>query len=550
MTEAKELNPLLEEQYFVGALYDPDEGSVDPYGVTHAYAICARNRGAEVYTDTWVTRSPSAPTARGTSSPTRGDTIHAEHVVNCGGLWAREVGRMVGLELPVLAMEHHYLVTEPMQEVIDYNREHGRELPHMIDFAGEIYCRQEGQGILLGTYEQDNKPWSPQETPWEFVFQLLDHDLDRIAPELERGFDHFPAVGRAGIKTFVNGPFTFSPDGNPLVGPIRGMRGMWVACAVMAGLSQGGGVGLSLANWMIDGDPNDDIWAMDVARYGDWATLAYTNAKVRENYSRRFRITFPNEELPAGAPAAHDADLRPAHRAQRGVGRRLRARASAVVPATRPRTGRGRHVPPLERVRVRRRGVAGRARAGRPHRVLELRQVPRLGRGRRRLAAGAVHQPAAEDRPHAPDGDAQPAGPHRRRVLGVADRRRRVLPVRLAGRRGAPFALVPRPPAGRQPDPLRGARAVDGRASRSPGPLARDVLQPLTQHVAGDRRLPVHGVPQRRHRHGAGVAVADDVHRRPRLRDLGARPSTSATCSTCCGRPASRTAWRCSGSGR
>ena len=228
--------------------------------------------------------------------------IHAEHVVNAGGLWAREVGRMCGLELPVLAMEHHYLMTEPMDEVIEYNKKHGRELPHMIDFAGEIYARQEGQSILLGTYEQDNRPWAAKETPWDFVFQLLPHDLDRISDELERGFAHFPAVGRAGIKKFVNGPFTFSPDGNPLVGPIKGMKGMWSACAVMAGLSQGGGVGLSLANWMVHGDPGADIWAMDVARYGDFTTLAYTNSKVRENYSRRFRITFPNEELPAARP--------------------------------------------------------------------------------------------------------------------------------------------------------------------------------------------------------------------------------------------------------
>ncbi|HEY7626693.1 MAG TPA: FAD-dependent oxidoreductase, partial [Ilumatobacteraceae bacterium] len=302
VAEAKQLNPLLEEKYFVGALHDPDEGSVDPYGVTHAYAICARNRGAEVYTDTWVTGLQQRADGTWDVATDRDHVIHAEHVVNAGGLWAREVGRMVGLELPVLAMEHHYLLTEPMPEVIAYNEEHRRELPHMIDFAGEIYARQEGQSILLGTYEQDNQPWSPNETPWDFVFQLLPHDLDRIAPELERGFSHFPAVGRAGIKKFVNGPFTFSPDGNPLVGPICGMRGMWVACAVMAGLSQGGGVGLSLANWMVNGDPEDDIWAMDVARYGSWATLAYTNAKVRENYSRRFRITFPNEELPAARP--------------------------------------------------------------------------------------------------------------------------------------------------------------------------------------------------------------------------------------------------------
>jgi len=302
MKEAKQLNPLLEERFFVGALYDEDEGSVDPYGVTHAYAICARNRGAEVYTDTWVTDLQQRQDGTWDVITDRDHTIHAEHVVNAGGLWAREVGRMAGLELPVLAMEHHYLMTEPMPEVIAYNESTGRELPHMIDFAGEIYARQEGQSILLGTYEQDNRPWAPKETPWDFVFQLLPHDLDRIAPELEKAFEHFPLVGKAGIKKFVNGPFTFSPDGNPLIGPIKGMRGMWMANAVMAGLSQGGGVGLSLANWMVHGDPGADIWGMDVARYGDYATLAYTNAKVRENYSRRFRITFPNEELTAARP--------------------------------------------------------------------------------------------------------------------------------------------------------------------------------------------------------------------------------------------------------
>jgi dimethylglycine dehydrogenase len=302
MKEAKALNPLLEEKYFVGALYDEDEGSVDPYGVTHAYAICAKKLGAEVYTETWVTGLNHRPDGTWDVITDQDHTIHAEHVVNAGGLWAREVGRMCGLELPVLAMEHHYLMTEPMDEVIEYNKTMGRELPHIIDFAGEIYARQEGQSILLGTYEQENRPWSVKETPWDFVFQLLPHDLERIAPELERGFAHFPAVGRAGIKKFVNGPFTFSPDGNPLVGPIRGMRGMWSACGVMAGLSQGGGVGLSLANWMVNGDPGADIWGMDVARYGDYATLAYTHAKVRENYSRRFRITFPNEELAAARP--------------------------------------------------------------------------------------------------------------------------------------------------------------------------------------------------------------------------------------------------------
>ncbi len=228
--------------------------------------------------------------------------IHAEHVVNAGGLWAREVGRMAGIELPVLAMQHHYLVTEEIAEVKAYNESTGKELPGVMDFKGEIYTRQEGHGMLLGTYEQDTRPWSPHETPWTFDMELLPPDLDRIEPELTVAFQHYPAMGTAGIRTVVNGPFTFSPDGNPLVGPVRGLRNYWTACAVMAGLSQGGGVGLTLANWMTEGDPGHDIWGMDVARFGDYATLAYTNAKVQENYRRRFRITFPNEELPAGRP--------------------------------------------------------------------------------------------------------------------------------------------------------------------------------------------------------------------------------------------------------
>jgi len=156
--------------------------------------------------------------------------------------------------------------------------------------------------MLLGTYERAGVPWSAHTTPWDFGQDLLPNDLDRIAPSLETAFKHFPRLGSAGIRKVVNGPFTFAPDGNPLVGPIRGLKNFWVACGVMAGFSQGGGVGLALANWMIEGDPGHDIWGMDVARFGDWATPPYTNAKVRENYSRRFRIRFPNEELPAARP--------------------------------------------------------------------------------------------------------------------------------------------------------------------------------------------------------------------------------------------------------
>ncbi len=299
--EAYEMMPLLDPKQFVGAVFDPHEGHLDPYGTTHAYAKSAKKNGAEIYLHTKVENLIPLEDGSWRVITDKGD-IYAEHVVNAAGLWAREVGRMVGVELPVLAMEHMYLITEDMPEVIEFNRSTGRELMHCVDFDGEIYIRQERNGMLMGTYEKDCRPWSPLETPWDFGPELLPEDLERISGELEVGFRHFPAFNNAGIKKIVNGPFTFSPDGNPLVGPVRGLTNYWSACAVMAGFSQGGGVGLALANWIIEGDPGFDVFAMDVCRFGDYATPAYTNARVRENYSRRFSIRYPNEELPAARP--------------------------------------------------------------------------------------------------------------------------------------------------------------------------------------------------------------------------------------------------------
>jgi dimethylglycine dehydrogenase len=299
--EARDFLPLIEDKYFVGAMLDKADGNLDPYGTTHAYARSARIGGAEIYLQTRVTAIARCSNGTWDLATDKG-TINAEHVVNAGGLWAREVGRMVGIELPVLAMEHMYLVTDDMPEVLAYNRERGHELPHAIDFKAEIYMRQEHNGMVLGTYERACVPWQPRQTPWDFGSELLPPDIDRILPSLEIGYRHFPAMEKAGIRRIINGPFTFSPDGNPLVGPVQGLPGFWCACAVMAGFSQGGGVGLALSQWMVNGDPGFDVWAMDVARYGEWATRSYTNAKVRENYSRRFSIRFPNEELPAARP--------------------------------------------------------------------------------------------------------------------------------------------------------------------------------------------------------------------------------------------------------
>jgi len=299
--EAQELMPLIDPSKFVGAMRTYVDGHLDPSGVTHAFAKAARKLGAEVERFTKVEDLQQNADGSWRVITNKGEII-AEHVVNAGGLWAREVGRMVGLELPVLAMEHMYLLTEDMPEVAAWNKKTGKEIIHAVDFDGELYLRQERGGMLMGTYEKACKVWSPHNTPWNFGHELLEPDIDRIAPSLEVGFEHFPAFKNAGIKQIINGPFTFAPDGNPLVGPVRGLSNYWCACAVMAGFSQGGGVGLALANWMIEGDPGMDIWAMDVSRFGDWANPQYTSAKVQENYSRRFSIRYPNEELPAARP--------------------------------------------------------------------------------------------------------------------------------------------------------------------------------------------------------------------------------------------------------
>jgi len=298
---AHELMPLIDPNQFLGAMYDPTEGHVDPYGVTYAYAKAAQKNSASYETHTMVGSLSQGPDGSWHVHTNKGKII-AEHVVNAAGLWAREVGRMVGLELPVLAMEHMYLLTEDMPEVAEINASTGAEVLHAVDFEGEIYLRQEHQGMLMGTYEKACKPWSETNTPWEFGHQLLEPDIDRIAPSLEVGFTHFPAFEKVGIKQIINGPFTFAPDGNPLVGPLQGMTNYWTACAVMAGFSQGGGVGLSLANWIVNGDPGFDVWAMDVSRFGEYATMQFTNARVRENYARRFSIRYPNEELQAARP--------------------------------------------------------------------------------------------------------------------------------------------------------------------------------------------------------------------------------------------------------
>lgn len=296
--EAARRHPLIDPSHYIAALWDPLDGDVDPSGVCYAYAKSARVHGAQYLTHTPVIETRQRKDGSWNVVTAKG-TITTEHVVNAAGLWAREAGRMAGVHVPVQPMEHHYLITEEIPEIAERMKS-GERLPAGIDYEANIYFRQERTGMLLGTYEPKSTPWKVGGTPMDFGHELLQPDLDRIADRLELAFGRIPALGRAGIKTVVNGPFTFGPDGNPMIGPVPGMTNYWAAVGVMAGFCQAGGVGKCLAEWMIDGEPEIDVRAMDIARFGDFATPDWGTVKSSENYERRFVMTFPNETLPKG----------------------------------------------------------------------------------------------------------------------------------------------------------------------------------------------------------------------------------------------------------
>ena len=299
--ELGDRHPLINPKHYYAALWDDQDGDLDPSGATYAFAKSARVHGAQYFTHCGVTAMAQRADGSWDLTTPKGQ-INAEQVVNCGGLWAREVGHMSGIHLPVQPMEHHYLITEDIPEIQSRMANQGEagRLPAGIDYEANIYFRQERQGMLLGTYEPQSTPWKVDGTPWDFGHELLNPDLDRIADRLEMSFERIPALGNAGIKNIINGPFTFGPDGNPMIGPVPGMKNYWVAVGVMAGFCQGGGVGLTMAEWMIDGEPSIDVWAMDVARFGDFASPDWGTIKSSENYERRFVMTFPNETLPKG----------------------------------------------------------------------------------------------------------------------------------------------------------------------------------------------------------------------------------------------------------
>ena len=276
--------PIVDPTGLLGGLFDPHEGAVDPHGATHAFAGAAKKRGAEVILRNRVLALTPLP-----DGDWRLDTEHgpvtAEHVVNAAGLWARRVGRMAGIDLPVTPMQHHYLITEDLPQLLARKD----EMPCVTDLEGFTYLQQERKGVLLGVYERNPRHWHTDGAEWDYGMDLIPEDIERIGEELAIGFRRFPCLENAGIRRWVNGAFTFTPDGNPLVGPVPGLNNYWTACGCMSGFSQGGAIGLVLANWIVHGDPGHDIFGMDVARYGAFASNdTYLRDMTAQFYARRF----------------------------------------------------------------------------------------------------------------------------------------------------------------------------------------------------------------------------------------------------------------------
>ena len=309
--EAERLHPLVDYDGVRCIMWEPDGGNVDPSGVTQAYAAGARQNGAEIVRFNPVLGTEQMPDGSWIVQTEKGD-ISTPWVINAAGLWGREVAALAGIDLPLQPTEHQYFVTETIPEIAAMDR----RLPSVADRDGEYYLRQEGLGLLVGAYEKNMKFWAENGTPLDFAHDLFDDDLDRIEDNMLRAIDRVPVVGTAGIKRVINGPMIWSPDSNVLLGPVPEKKGYFCCNGIIPGFSQSGGMGLMVAQWIIEGEMQYDMFPWDMARFGQWAGKAFTKERVRDQYANRFKIHFPNEERSAGRPVR----TRPVHDRQKEMG--------------------------------------------------------------------------------------------------------------------------------------------------------------------------------------------------------------------------------------
>ena len=300
-SEIEELWPLCETKGLVGALYHPDDGHIAPADVTMAMAKGARNGGADIYRHTEVTAIECRPSGEWLVKTNKGD-ITCEHVVSATGSWARQVAGMVGLDIPVIAVEHQYIVTDEIPELLERKKAGLPEMPVLRESDASYYLREERQGLILGPYEKGAKAWAVDGVPKGFGQELLPGDIDRLEPHIEAAINRVPIFAKAGIKDCINGPIPYTPDGNPIVGPAWGLKNFWLNDGHSFGITAAGGAGWQLAEWIVEGEPGIDMLGVDPQRYGGYANKQYAKLKNEEAYEHVFIIHYPDEERPAARP--------------------------------------------------------------------------------------------------------------------------------------------------------------------------------------------------------------------------------------------------------
>ncbi len=295
--EIAALHPLMNVDGITSGLYWPDDGDVDPSSVTQAMAIGARKKGAEIVQHTRVTGLTQQANDEWIVHTEKGD-ITCEWVVNAAGLWAPQVAAMAGLEIPSIAGEHSHILFEAIDAVSDREK----FLPLVRDPDRSIYIRQEMDSLILGLYEGKIKQWYPDGVPWDYALSELQPDIDHISDFIENGIDRFPIMGETGFKHVTVGPITYTPNGNPLVGPAYPLKNYFLACGYSFGVTQAGGIGHYIAGWIMNGEPEIDLWPMDSRRYGSYANWAYNHEKIEDTYPRLYSIIYGNEWRDAARP--------------------------------------------------------------------------------------------------------------------------------------------------------------------------------------------------------------------------------------------------------
>ncbi len=293
-----ELHPLAKLDGLIGGIYEPDDGHVDPTLATHAMAEVARKGGAQIWRncpvtdirredDNWLIDTSKGP-------------VKTMHVVNAAGTWGWEIGHMMGLNIPSVPVLHQYLVTDTVPAIAERIAHDLPELPIIRDPEESWYVRQERDGLILGPYEKKAKVWSVDGVPPEFGADLLPPDLDSVEHIILAAMDRIPALETGGVKSVINGPITFTPDANPLIGPAHGLENVWLLTGSSMGVMEGGGAGWFLAHWMTNGAPPMDALAVDSRRFGPWADRDFRVAKAIECFGLQFGVHYPHEERPAG----------------------------------------------------------------------------------------------------------------------------------------------------------------------------------------------------------------------------------------------------------